>query len=337
MFDGRIYLLPVILFFYLIREDNVFLAIMWPIIGILAIKHLETQVAVFRAKKIFNNWQKKQKQQALNKEYPRDMKARAHGNPVDQARLARLRENPPPIAASIALTFPTNDASIIFNQSTLLAYPVDNVDVKRWLNQPPSDSLDVCSVPILWLPAFLDIVRLGFRDKTCVIRCDRCERTYEPDALLHQTSSDLDIYACPMNHKIISIANPDVVPADNDGPGLSKETAIQVDSINEEYLWVERHYPGFEMTKQHLWQGKDGGHWNVLELEGGNGEIREIYFDISGFYGNDEGIFHRKVTGPWGVEGDYLRARSRVKRDFFVGAIAIVAVGAWYLYEWTLR
>ena len=68
--------------------------------------------------------------------------------------------------------------------------------------------------------------------------------------------------------------------------GLSYETAVVVNSVEEEYDWLEANYPGFELIEQgvYLHEGKP---YDVVAIFPQDGAEISIHFDISGFYGVD--------------------------------------------------
>ena len=68
------------------------------------------------------------------------------------------------------------------------------------------------------------------------------------------------------------------------GDGSSAEQAVIVNSVGEEYQWMQRHFPGFTPAKQSL-EEIAGKHYDVLTWHNDRGEKRTVYFDISGFYG----------------------------------------------------
>ena len=66
--------------------------------------------------------------------------------------------------------------------------------------------------------------------------------------------------------------------------GATPETAIIVQSVAEEYQWLQKHCPGFTMQRQAL-QDIDGKPYDVLTLLSASGAERTVYFDISPFFG----------------------------------------------------
>jgi hypothetical protein len=66
--------------------------------------------------------------------------------------------------------------------------------------------------------------------------------------------------------------------------GLLHSTAIPVGSVEEEYLWMQRNFPGFQPRMQSMLE-IDGKPFDVLTLQNACGEERTVYFEISKFYG----------------------------------------------------
>lgn len=76
---------------------------------------------------------------------------------------------------------------------------------------------------------------------------------------------------------------PDSHPKLNEDDGSSPERAIAVDSIAEEYAWMLRNHPNFEMETQSL-EEIDGKTYDVHTWRNERGEERTVYFDISEVY-----------------------------------------------------
>jgi hypothetical protein len=66
--------------------------------------------------------------------------------------------------------------------------------------------------------------------------------------------------------------------------GSSKEKAIIVKSISEEYAWIKTNYPGSRVTSQAL-LGSGKNHYDLLKFVTSSGETKEAYFDINSFFG----------------------------------------------------
>ncbi len=58
-------------------------------------------------------------------------------------------------------------------------------------------------------------------------------------------------------------------------------------SVREEYSWVAAHCPGFDVVEQRLlFVGEQP--FDVLAQRSEAGSEREVYFDVSAFYGKDK-------------------------------------------------
>lgn len=68
------------------------------------------------------------------------------------------------------------------------------------------------------------------------------------------------------------------------GDGTSAAQAVVVKSISQEYTWIKRYCPGFQLQTQAL-QDIEGKPYDILTLCNAVGEQRTIYFDISQFFG----------------------------------------------------
>ncbi len=74
-----------------------------------------------------------------------------------------------------------------------------------------------------------------------------------------------------------------------DGRGVDSAIIIRgaansADGITSEYRWLEQNYPGATLRMQSLRQA-GGRMYDVLEIEIEDGTSREIWFDISDFFG----------------------------------------------------
>jgi hypothetical protein len=66
--------------------------------------------------------------------------------------------------------------------------------------------------------------------------------------------------------------------------GSSKENAIIVKSINAEYEWIKKNYPGSKVTSQALIYSSKK-RYDLLTFTISTGETKEAYFDITNFFG----------------------------------------------------
>lgn len=54
--------------------------------------------------------------------------------------------------------------------------------------------------------------------------------------------------------------------------------------VQEEYKWLAENYPGYANIKQsHVSRGNR--HYDIFKIRTKNGQLKEIYFDITSFYG----------------------------------------------------
>ena len=75
-------------------------------------------------------------------------------------------------------------------------------------------------------------------------------------------------------------------------PG-SSSNPIVVDSIQAEYEWIDIHYPEFEVVLQTFSSLKDGVQdFDIINLKNNKGEEREIWFDVTGFFGKTPPLAH---------------------------------------------
>ena len=70
----------------------------------------------------------------------------------------------------------------------------------------------------------------------------------------------------------------------NDRDGSSFEKAIIVKSIKTEYEWLAENYPGYKIKMQSLSEYKKK-HYDILNIETADGIEKDVYFDISKFFG----------------------------------------------------
>ncbi len=77
--------------------------------------------------------------------------------------------------------------------------------------------------------------------------------------------------------------------AESTSEGSSPETAIVVGSIGEEYAWVAQHLPGARLVIQALTYHEERP-FDVLTLETESGDQRQVYFDISSFFGRERHV-----------------------------------------------
>jgi hypothetical protein len=66
--------------------------------------------------------------------------------------------------------------------------------------------------------------------------------------------------------------------------GTSYEKAVPVKSVDAEYQWLKKKYPGYTIKLQSL-RMKDGKPFDVLAITTKGGTEMEVFFDISSFFG----------------------------------------------------
>lgn len=66
--------------------------------------------------------------------------------------------------------------------------------------------------------------------------------------------------------------------------GSSFEKAIVVKSIEAEYAWIRKNYPGSKVNGQALLNNKNK-YYDKLNITTAAGEKKDIYFDINSFFG----------------------------------------------------
>ncbi len=72
--------------------------------------------------------------------------------------------------------------------------------------------------------------------------------------------------------------------------GSSFEKAIIVEEktesagVDAEYKWLAQHYPGYKLQQQSLLMNS-GKSYDKMHIKTAQGEVKDIYFDISNFFG----------------------------------------------------
>ena len=103
------------------------------------------------------------------------------------------------------------------------------------------------------------------------------------------------------------------VPPDHGGS--SPQDAIPIESVSAEYAWLWEHLPGLSLVHQRLTEF-EGRPLDALTVRAETGEEREIYFDISSFFGLERA--RRSSATPCPYCGEPLRT-ARAKQCFICG------------------
>jgi hypothetical protein len=78
---------------------------------------------------------------------------------------------------------------------------------------------------------------------------------------------------------------PAAKPADaKQRDGSSVEKAIVVASVDAEYQWLKKKYPGHKVNRQALLL-KEKKPYDMLSITTKDGKTLDVYFDISSFFG----------------------------------------------------
>jgi hypothetical protein len=99
-------------------------------------------------------------------------------------------------------------------------------------------------------------------------------------------------FSCSSGHKATGATPAPAVLGlpDSSRDGSSFEKAIVIHETSEtpgvraEYQWIRDHEPGYSSTKQSLSMYK-GKSYDVLHIKNGDGLEKDVYFDISNFFG----------------------------------------------------
>ncbi len=77
-------------------------------------------------------------------------------------------------------------------------------------------------------------------------------------------------------------------PSDADGSSYEKAIVIQENKelvgVDAEYKWIRKHYPGYTLNEQKL-NFKNKIAYDIVNITLKDGNKKNIYFDISNFYG----------------------------------------------------
>jgi hypothetical protein len=78
------------------------------------------------------------------------------------------------------------------------------------------------------------------------------------------------------------------IKTENDGTSFDKAIIIEEQTeskgVNAEYIWLKQHYPGYKLKNQSL-SNYNKKPYDVMNIVTSEGENKNIYFDITNFYG----------------------------------------------------
>ena len=88
--------------------------------------------------------------------------------------------------------------------------------------------------------------------------------------------------------KVDNKPEPTVTKSKADGSSFEKAIILTEKSeeagINAEYAWINNNYTGYSINGQAL-KNNDGKHYDVFNITLADGSKKDIYFDISNYYG----------------------------------------------------
>jgi hypothetical protein len=88
--------------------------------------------------------------------------------------------------------------------------------------------------------------------------------------------------------KVDNKPEPTVTKSKPDGSSFEKAIILTEKSeeagINAEYAWINNNYTGYSINGQAL-KNYDGKHYDVFNITLADGSKKDIYFDISNYYG----------------------------------------------------
>jgi hypothetical protein len=75
---------------------------------------------------------------------------------------------------------------------------------------------------------------------------------------------------------------------EKDGSSFEKAIVINEKSeskgVDAEYAWLRQNYPGYHMERQSL-TFNNGKSYDILKIKTAEGKKKDVYFDISNFFG----------------------------------------------------
>jgi hypothetical protein len=97
------------------------------------------------------------------------------------------------------------------------------------------------------------------------------------------------LQACSPSKKTGSTsAQTQAATGENDGSSFEKAIVMheknETDGVHAEYAWLRKTYPGYTFIKQSLLMHNSKS-YDMLEIKTKDGATKDVYFDISGFFG----------------------------------------------------
>jgi hypothetical protein len=102
------------------------------------------------------------------------------------------------------------------------------------------------------------------------------------------------LVSCSVNRNAVSSVssanndNAEIQNVDRDGSSYDKAIIIdkknETDGIAAEYAWLEKNYPNYKFSAQSL-SFHNKKPYDILHIKDSSGKERDIYFDISKFFG----------------------------------------------------
>jgi hypothetical protein len=110
-----------------------------------------------------------------------------------------------------------------------------------------------------------------------------------PDPMKHLLVLFVLVFAAAVPNsvqaEIVKEKSPTEKPAiASERDGSSFEKAIRAASVDAEYQWLAKHYPGYRMRMQSL-RMNNRKPFDVLSITTKDGKALDVYFDISSFFG----------------------------------------------------
>jgi len=108
----------------------------------------------------------------------------------------------------------------------------------------------------------------------CVLLLTACSHSKKTTSTTQQTTAPVQKDAVPI--------------ADRDGSSFEKAIVItekgETAGVAAEYKWLRANYPGYKSRMQSL-RNYNGKPYDVIAITTAGGTDKDVYFDISGFFG----------------------------------------------------